>query len=1820
MAADDKDLDDFQFDDMDFDDFDMSFDPENDNRDPVTVVKDSAIESFKDTVTDVSKIQQSLEKALPTEYEAGFRAIDATKDMADDIKESGGKINKSLKKLARSKQETANKFLPEKIAKKLKEYGDSDAEYSFEDNNISQDEIRRGQMATALEGIFDKQQTIESKLNEEQQKVSEDQNELSAKKYLTELQAINAVRQGVERLVNYQDTILSPYQRKDLEIQYKQLYALTDILALDKRKAESDAESLAKIVKNTGLPETKKIQYMEEAERELAERSRQGIINTATGFFSDNIGSTIRGFVNNTTDKVTNALDSVSSGGGGMGDMIKEIGVGQLIGGMAGDAAGGGVLDSLSERVVDKIKEKDTDGELMRKGARLEFEAARANERFRDFTTGNQFENNPLGFLVRSLKESIPGFSRQERVSTEQYNDLNEPTPFTKQTERAIVHVIPGFLAKQLKELKTLVTGQESGEQAYDFTTGEFVTREERTNRLIEKTFGGDILRMRETVKDFVQLIDPKGMLGANQVKEFSSFMLNHLSKGGSVDIEKTPDLIDRSDMSDATKESVTQLIRDGFLISGDKVGHLEEDYNKATEFQKSIERLRGSIPNVTKRMDAVNNRGLSEVFRDRQWLDGKGNIQYDNIWQEALGGKDDRGVTDAPSSEGADEDVHSAGHLASDSTTLVNKDTVRTVRLEEGQYGRLTEGFGQIKEAIGLVSDGSDNLGDVIRESLSDSSMSPLHDTMINFAVDNIGGLEGIRDQLKELSAIMGHVPETHRPDWLPNVEDKFDTLESAIRECCIKEEAATQIELLKEIITLIPEQQIIQQAHASGDSALLDKVWQGATTYSKKAKSALMTYYGTVFDFFGKAKDGLMGMVDPAKEKLGGLKDRVMGYKDDIGDIYIKGKNYVALKKAALEAGEYIDEKTRKVIRSVKDITGPVIDKEGNYIITAEEYAAGLETKNGTSILKGAMNFVTGYYGMLGKGAMKGLEMGKTALNNLRNKFDVMPDVYVAGEPSPRMLSVLIKKGFYLSKSTGQPIYRLSDIDGEVVDRDGNVVLTVDDIGRGLVDASGEEIKGLIGNLKDKVLGAVKGAAAFTGKVYGGMFKGARDGFGYAKDKMSKEGKGAESFKNFFAEIQLGSNNKWDHQLYLLDDIRTIVSRGFGFGDPEPFKPTDGPSGTPKSPEVDETSSEETLGGKLSATIAEIKATLEEAFSKSQKAEEEDKIREEEQIETQKHMTEVLKEIDENTESETIRRGSWKDLLSRRTKKSEKGESEPSDSPSTEEEGERGSLLSSALGPLGGIVGTLSEKLGSLGDVITGVLGTLAGMKGGSMAADALGGAADASDLADGGGRNARRGGKLKRFGKAAWNFTKGTGKFLAMGGLAALKFAGTAVLPAVGTALASIGGAIGSVLSAPVVIGAAIVAGVTYGGYRLYKYINRYEPRDLDTLRFGQYGIDINNEEHRKKILQFEAFYKDNSEWKNGQPVLKKDVDYQKIYEIFDINKETPNAKLQSFIAWVKRRFQPVYAGHVISAKEHFKDQDMMKYDDQPIENKIAFLKSVMNTVPAGTYHYNDSPWIDESLAYGKTFVDTMYNELLKKFKDELEKKGTKKNTTVPTTVSEAVTNEVTDKPKKDTVPEKVINDKDIENIKARVKQENPGITTGELNTMVDMEATRVNNQLRRKAGATDIPPVVTSKQDEVEEKVKPRRVETKTEFDATVSPTDKSLVGETDEVRESYFERYRNQLEQRQQKAKHNKEVKDSQSLQMEMKSILTKQLEEAKISNKYLEQIMISTGRLEMDEVGKREGNDEEIRQIVNRPSQVNRMRSPIKTLDLNNGE
>lgn len=86
--------------------------------------------------------------------------------------------------------------------------------------------------------------------------------------------------------------------------------------------------------------------------------------------------------------------------------------------------------------------------------------------------------------------------------------------------------------------------------------------------------------------------------------------------------------------------------------------------------------------------------------------------------------------------------------------------------------------------------------------------------------------------------------------------------------------------------------------------------------------------------------------------KDLLKTVKDKALDILDQPTDIYVLGNPMPAMLANLMKFGHYFDQATGKPIVKPSQIVGPVVDKQGNYVLTAADLSTGIVDKDGNKI----------------------------------------------------------------------------------------------------------------------------------------------------------------------------------------------------------------------------------------------------------------------------------------------------------------------------------------------------------------------------------------------------------------------------------------------------------------------------------------------------------------------------------------------------------------------------------------------------------------------------------------------------------------------------------------------------------------------------------------------------------------------------------------------------------------------------------------------------------------------------------------------------
>lgn len=1101
-----KKTDDVQFDDIDLDDVDfgsiddtgedMSFDMKDD-RDPVTVAKDKVKSSLNEKLFDTSWLRQLLGMALPKGYSLALNAYDdASKLVGEVYKENKSELQpylQSLNKKINSANPTLKRFIPKFVQEALKENEEeSGSSYSSEDpltgNLKGLDDLFKMQAMQSAEG---RMQAAQSEIVEK-------------RRFASEIGVLQELSRGIQRLVAYQDNILINYQRKHLEINYRQFDVSSKLLASTVKYHEDTRDLLKSILKNTGLPDWVKIHSTEVVKQRLQERMADLAANSVGGWVG-NYFKTLSGNVKSFAASAGSALGAISQAEQ-MG-MSKATLAGEMAGAMASDIISSkikGLVESIVAEFAPAIKAVPGVEGL---GRTLREKLTDIPLKLNELAQTRDDTSTFSGMIKQTLRDLLPQFRPSNTIEGLGYDNIDKPAVFDELFHKTVIQIIPGYLASIDKWVRTIATGEEQEEAAYSLYTGGFVTRsalDEQHVRMGLKAGVGDVIKtdveriMRGLGADEK---DENGnpLLSEESKKAVRKRLLTSMANGFEF---KPSDYVKPTSWSGISEDAAEEIIeffaeKFGLGIQGNQYIFTDEIDRRRDSVAEMYSDTVKRIPNFAGRMNVLSNTIGRDVWR-RLGLSSYDNRKDDIVNFEAL--HDlllNSGKVDEASLESVTEQT-------TDTTLPASLDDIAK-RVDEKRKRIVEERKRKLEQERSEVN--LDNI-DVIGKSKGQLSLERL-------AGARASGTPTAADVAALERAHYTVNPIVELPEQL-TVRD----LETHLRLDSLIESVGAQTAVLDHILAAIPlagsaaagaaeETPDSPQDRPGFKARTLDWIkslpGRAGKLLGKTAWGSTRAYgsfvgkaYGAMFSGIGMAAKGAWWAAKApftTRLKVGAM------------DIYVAGETEPALTAKRIRRGEYVDINTRKVISGIKDITGPVMAYGATVeqALTQEEFDRGLVNGEGNSLAglvgRGAASigvgaasllyrYTAGSYGLMGW-------MAKKIVTTATNQFQQF-DAYFPGDKEPRIRSKLLKQSYY-RKADGSPILSLKDIDGPVYDIRGNEVISQEEIDQyktlytrngSVLFTIGRGFGSVAGAVGDLAWTGVKAYGKFVGKMYKGMW----------------------------------------------------------------------------------------------------------------------------------------------------------------------------------------------------------------------------------------------------------------------------------------------------------------------------------------------------------------------------------------------------------------------------------------------------------------------------------------------------------------------------------------------------------------------------------------------------------------------------------------------------------------------------------------------------------------------------------------------------------
>lgn len=1146
---------DIDWDDLDMPDMEMQSDPFGDEDKPSRGPIKDFVSGFGKGILDTD-IEKTVKDILPREYGTVFDLKDSLEQNASEVLATAAQEYKrneqNIKRTIKTALEKGGEYeLPPKLQAALKKaqkskWLESDKDFGFKPDE--QEDIEAARINKTLHEVFGQQMLQQESYRKRREKREEYQSVLEHGRFQATQGQLNDIRMSVGRMVNYQDTINIQYQRKSLELQLKSHQV--SLLQLDTLKTLSVnlKNELQGIRKNTGLSD-----YMKSS---LTEASRQMWRNRFLESSNEVLlkGTGIDRLVTGAKSAAIERIKGLSGTLGMSADMADMFfqnldGKGNLyttLGKIAGNKAREFATDKIRDHINKKYPQVRGLGNL------AEIEIMNIESTIRAWANRNksnlhQFKNEKGDWDYDAIVEDMSGLSKTEfrnsnarqkvellkkalktsgkgildklikpllgdiirsgtNVDTalqgSRIDDMRKPGMINQHFTRSVTEIIPGYLARILREVTALRTGDDNTELLmYDFNKRGFTAKSKLMGSMKDEFVSkANLDNKYSRIKEVMAILDKEGVLRDDEKETIGNiFARDVLNRDKPINAAYLQNEENFKDLSGLTRRKYKKVV-ETFLNDYDN-----EDHSQLVRLVKGIHGFKDGVINPAYLAQEYTDVGYGDLLEGLGVTkrDDKGNLSTNSNtlfdWYVGKG----RDIT---------PDTYAASMKRENDVTNANVDIGSVIPIRQQQ-----------KQATPYY-----------RQRMGYNTYTPnVEETQEDKAVDtNLGTLFNEYFNTEFISRI--------------GLSDKLDKLASEKAEVSklIAEDIGNRITNLEVVLSTI--------SSLTGESGT-----EGSDNQPTKRRGLLRRSLGKLKDgsaWFGRwyknyLKNSFSLMAAPFSFAGRLITGKGKQTDDEIDDIYLNGDVIMTEKK--LREGYYRDLKTNKAIFSIDDITGTVVDINGDVVLEESDinkaYVRNRKRKSMSLLSKlvklpvKAFGLVQGglnsYYGNLWKMTTGAFRVAKGALS-----IAAAQDVYLKGEDTPVLSARLMRKGAYFDRKTGKPIYSPSDIDGTVVDKEGNVVLSAEDLHGGLYNKEGQPIGGTFKRIVNfamrtgtKVFNAYRNVARKVVKL---QFKGIRNTGSFLKGLITGDGLNRDATLYASAQLQEETNNTLMSIYQLLDD----------------------------------------------------------------------------------------------------------------------------------------------------------------------------------------------------------------------------------------------------------------------------------------------------------------------------------------------------------------------------------------------------------------------------------------------------------------------------------------------------------------------------------------------------------------------------------------------------------------------------------------------------------------------------------------------------------
>ena len=883
------------------------------SRSPITKARNNVIAGLKDGLMNRTGMEQVLKAAFPSEYGETY---DNLTSVLSGVSESSDLVKKEFNRLKSRGKAYLRQLAPvgdmvglRKLTDKLNDWGKEDyGNDTYGQSNTDKQREREDSIQASLGELF----SIQNRMAEHRSKIAEakeNQKEaVETVRFQGQIKALASIDSSLRNQVSFQNKNTFNYYRKSIEIQLRKYHLLSDIYNTQTRTSEALIQTLNEIKLNTGLPEFVKMRNSEVAKEMMRSKAIEGIHKGIFGSsdfitkLTENLVGSVRNAIGSFTD-ITDLLDPMVEQG--ISAIVDDDPLGR-------DALHSGVANVsptlfgfLGKKILEKSYKTKFGRKVYKNAQRLKsfndnlgenvlsaFKSGKIHRFGRKFDTSGELVDPIVDFMQQLVYQSV-NQRQTTQLDIEGYENYGDQLGRDQLSSKAQRVVIPGYLARILRELTIIRTGQDAPLLEYNYRTNKFTSSDSLTK---------DILR---------------SAVGQKNVQSIRNLGTSALQTAG---MFKTNKLTGQRELTDGFTNN--DMLAIGNVLVNAASNNIAVDarfLSNPNSFKEAIGPEKAEI--LASRYRKISREDKKENKQNRV----RGFFGYEKDRLGSLGGSAKNVLRSMGIPENTLQAIINAGHGGK----------LRQIGLIDGMGNVNTNKLIELSQSISSYEDflevvGIDEEVGSLKIKRSKGMKGPRGTS--SYQVGNKVIIPGITpnrqaDMVSSQQGLASYLADSNDTPYLEIISHQLSSLN----------------ETLSGSTGYVPEPR--ESAFSSGISK--------AFAWTKKFSSK---WYGKASDRFHQEWEGARGdyIRDKAHELnvRGKLAKRKLSRKATtaINKIKAKGKELEDLyhsdyEEPILKARDFITGKYRdaegKVIESISDIKGHVFDEEGNIIVTREDLA---------------------------------------------------------------------------------------------------------------------------------------------------------------------------------------------------------------------------------------------------------------------------------------------------------------------------------------------------------------------------------------------------------------------------------------------------------------------------------------------------------------------------------------------------------------------------------------------------------------------------------------------------------------------------------------------------------------------------------------------------------------------------------------------------------------------------------------------------------------------------------------------------------------